>query len=387
MTNIKDRIKNFVTRFKDLTTIGFANVVGNLISGIFWLYIARLLGTEHYGEVSYFIAIASIASTISFLGSGNTAIIFTAKGIRILPPLYFISLIGAVITSAILFLIFYDIDVSLYVVGYGIFTLACSEMLGLKLYKNYSKYLIVQRLMIIGLAIGLYFVMGPHGIILGYALSFFPFVFNAYKSFRGGKIDFSVLKPRLGFMMNSYVLDLSRSFSGYTDKLIVGPLFGFALLGNYQLGIQFLSILTTLPGIVYQYILPQDASGNSNKKLKKVTIVFSGILAILGILLSPIVLPILFPKFTNAVEVIQITSLATVPATINLMYISRFLGGEKAKLVLIGSGIYLTVQIVAIAILGKLYGINGIATSVVLAATSESLYLVIVERFLKQGKS
>ena len=116
-----------------------------------------------------------------------------------------------------------------------------------------------------------------------------------------------------------------------------------------------LAILTILPGIVYQYILPRDSSGDSNKKLKKLTIIVSIILAGLGLILAPIILPILFPKFTEAIEVIQIVSISVIPSTINLIYISKFLGNELSKIVLIGSGIFLSVQIVSILILG---GIN-----------------------------
>ena len=29
-----------------------ANIVGNLISGLFWLYLANILGTEAYGEIN-----------------------------------------------------------------------------------------------------------------------------------------------------------------------------------------------------------------------------------------------------------------------------------------------------------------------------------------------
>ena len=76
-------------------------------------------------------------------------------------------------------------------------------------------------------------------------------------------------------MTNSYILDFSRTFSGQTDKLIVAPMLGFALLGNYQLGLQLLSLLSILPSIVYQYTLPHDATGRSNKKLKKITILVS----------------------------------------------------------------------------------------------------------------
>ena len=196
----------------------------------------------------------------------------------------------------------------------------------------------------------------------------------------------SIIKPHFGFMMNSYVLDLSRTFSGQTDKLIVAPMLGFALLGNYQLGIQFLSLLSLLPNIVYQYILPHDASGNPNKKLKKATILVSVFLAILGITLSPVVLPVLFPKFKESIEVIQIISLAIIPFSINLVYTSKFLGMGKSKVILVGSGIYLLVQILSIIFLGQLYGINGVGVALVLAATSESIYLIIIDQFIQKNE-
>ena len=52
MTDSWNKIRGFVTRFKDLTIIGFSTIISSAISGIFWLYIAALLGTEHYGEIS-----------------------------------------------------------------------------------------------------------------------------------------------------------------------------------------------------------------------------------------------------------------------------------------------------------------------------------------------
>jgi len=380
MTRNWDKIKNVTTRFRDLTTIGVANVVSSSISGIFWFYIAALLGTERYGEVSYFIAVAGIASAISFLGAGNTIIVYTAKGEKIQSPIFFVSSISSVIASIILFFIFYNFSVSLYVVGYIIFGLATSDILGRKLYKSYSKYLITQKIFTVVFAVSFYYLMGYQGVVFGIALSFFPYFIRLYKGFKESKFEFSPIKSHFGFMMNSYVLDLSRTFSGYTDKLIVAPIFGFAILGNYQLGVQFLSLLSILPAIVYQYILPHDASGNPNIKLKKITIFISIGLAILGILLAPIVLPILFPKFKEAIEVIQIISLAIIPSTINLVYISKFLGIEKSKVVLVGSGIYLSVQILSIFTLGQFFGINGIATSIVLASSSEAIFLISVNR-------
>ena len=78
-----NKIKNTFKKFQDLTTLGAANLAGSLISGVFWLFLAPLLGTTNYGEVSYFIAICGIASTVSFLGAGNAIVVYSAKGVKI----------------------------------------------------------------------------------------------------------------------------------------------------------------------------------------------------------------------------------------------------------------------------------------------------------------
>ena len=380
MTKKLDKIKDIIIRFKDLTTIGIANAIASTIAGIFWLYMAALLGTEHYGEISYFIAIAGVASSVCFLGAGNTITVYTSKGEKIHSTLFFICGISSSITAIILFSIFLNSGVSVYVISYTIFGLVTAEILGQKLYRMYSKYLIMQKILMVTLSITLYYLIGPQGVILGYALSYLLYSIRLYKVFKDTKINFSLIKPRLGFMTNSYMLDLSKTFSAYVDKLIIGPIFGFALLGNYQLGIQFLSLLSILPGIVYQYILPHDASGNANRKLKKLTIFVSVILAVLGILLAPVILPVLFPKFTKAIEVIQIVSLAIIPYTINLTYISKFLGNENSKIVMRGSGIYLLIQITSIFVLGQYFGVYGISAAIVLATSSESMFLIIINK-------
>ena len=375
-------MKEFLKKFKDLGIVGIGNITASLISGIFWFYFASLLGAEQYGEVSYYISIAVIASTLSFLGLGNAIIVYTAKGEKIQPPIFLVGMISSIITLVAVFLIFSQIGMSLYIVGYVIFSLATSEILGKKQYKNYSSYLVTQKILMVGFSLFFYYYIGLEGVILGIALSFFPYIKRIYSSMKNDKIDFSLVRPRIGFIINSYALDLSRTFSGYTDKLIVAPLFGFAILGNYQLGIQVLAVLTILPGIVYQYILPRDSSGDSNKKLKKLTITISIILAGLGFILAPIVLPILFPKFIESIEVIQIVSISVIPSTINLMYISKFLGNELSKIVLIGSGIFLSVQIVSIFLLGELFGVNGVAAALVLGSSAEAIFLISVNKFV-----
>ncbi len=386
--NNLDKIKKNVVQFKGLSTIGVANISATIISGVFWFYMAALLGTTNYGEVSYIIAISGITLTFVIFGSGNVFLVYIAKGVKIQPPVYFVSLMAIAIVSVIIYFIFYDIGLCLLIIGNGSFGLVATELLGSKSYKKYAQYFIMQRILMVLFAIFLYHVIGYEGIIIGIGLSFFPAFIQVYQVFRGcSKINFSLLRTHFRFMFTSYTLDITRAFAGTLDKIIVAPMLGFALLGNYQLGVQFLSILLIFPGILYNYILPHDASGNKNEKLKKISLVFSAALVIPSIILSPIVIPILFPDFKEAVIVIQIISISIIPITINNIYISKFLSNEKIKIVLIGSGIFIVIQIITIFIFGELFSVYGIALSYLIATSSEAIYLFIVDQWSSKNNS
>lgn len=370
-----------MTKIQDLSSIGIASITGTVITALFWLFLAGILSTEQYGEISYYLSIAGISLVVSLIGTSNTVIVYTAKEIKIITPIYFISIVSSVIASLVIFFMFYEVGTSLYIIGGVIFGLATAEALGRKAYKDYAKIILIQKGLMILLSIIFYYIFGFHGIILGIALSFFPFVFRIFNEIKTSKIIFSSLIPHMRVLINNYLLELSGVFSVTVDKLIISVLFGYALLGNYQLGFQVLSILGTLPMIVYKYVLPRDASGLDSKKIKILLIILSFFIMIVGITLSPIIISIIFPKFTDAIEVIQILSFSILPGAINLMYVSKFLGDRRGKFVLIGSGIFISVQLTTIAILGNIMGINGIAMSYVVAMSSESCYFILVKRF------
>lgn len=373
-------IKNLIAGLKDLTAIGAANGIAALISGLFWFYMASLLGTELYGKVSYLIAIAATASTLSLFGAQNTVIVYTAKEQKIQTSIYLLVIILSIVTSLIVFFIVHDVGVTLFVFGVATFSLVLSEQLGKKLYKNYFKYVISQRILLVGSAVGLYNLIGWDGIILGFALSYFPYIVKLFKGFKESKIDVGIIKLRLGFMTNSFTLDVTGVLIQSVDKIIIYPMFGFALLGNYQLGMQFLLVLLILPGSVYQFILPRDATGISSKKLVNGTILLSIVVSVLAILLIPKILPIFFPKFKEAIEIIQIMSLGIVPLSISMVYNSKFFATERSRIVLIGSVLFFVVQTLAIFILGKTFGINGAATGPVFGAVTQTAYLFYASR-------
>ncbi len=388
MDNLWKKLVELITRFKGLTILGSASGIVNVMGAIFWFFMASILGASHYGEITYSIAIASIAAKISLLGSANTIMVYSAKGVKIQPPMFFISIIASFIASMVLFFVFLtDISVSLYAIGFVVFTLVTSDLLGRKYYSLYAKYLILQKSLLVVLAVGLYYIIGVEGVILGIALSFFPFGYIIFKEFKDNKLDFSVIKNRYRFITNNYLLDLSDAFVGSLDKIIILPIIGFVLLGNYQLGIQFFALLTILPNLVYQYTLPHDATGNSNKLLKKMIIILAVIISLLSIFLAPILVPGLFPEYSASVEIIQIISMTVIPATITVTYISKFLGMAKSSIVLISSGIYLAVQIPSLIIFTNLYGVNGAAAAIVLSYTIQAIYFIIVDRKFKNFES
>ena len=182
---------------------------------------------------------------------------------------------------------------------------------------------------------------------------------------------------------NSFATDLTGVFGGYLDKLLIAPMLGFALLGNYQLGIQFMLIFEIVPIMFYHYLLPKDARNESNTNLKKIIMLISVVLCVLAIILSPIVIPILFPEFTEAVSVIQILSIAIIPFTVTTILNSQFFGTERTRFVLIGSIILVSVQIPSIIGLAALYGINGAAIGILLGNTCQAIYLILSYKFLK----
>jgi len=175
---------------------------------------------------------------------------------------------------------------------------------------------------------------------------------------------------------------LAGSFGGQLDKIIIVPLLGSAVLGNYSLALQVITVFTIFTTILFKFLLPQESSGIQNKFLIQIVIIISVIVSVLGIFLSPLVIPNFFPKYVDAGVAIQIMSLSIIPITITTICTSRLLSKEKSKLVLIGNMIGLIIIILGILTLGSMYGTIGIAMSFVLSTISKATYLgLIVKKY------
>ena len=370
---------------KSISQIGAATAGGNAIAAIFWIYMADLMGQEDYGELGYMLSIAGIASTISILGGQWTMSVYTAKGVRIESSLYFISIITSTVSAIILYFLFENVGMSVYVISIVIFNLFTAEILGKKRYKTYSKIFFLQKIILVTLAILLYYILGAEGVLLAYGISYLVFTSRIISALRNHEFNFGLLRQRFKFWMFNYIIQLSNSARAQIDILLIGPLFGFALVGNYFLGLQVLGLFLILPLIIFKYTLPQDSSGSSTKQIKIITVATSIGFALLGIFVAPEVIPLVLPEYTDTIELIPLLSLAIIPRTVTTMLMSGFLGKENNIHLLIGNLIAFSIIVSGILYLPEYFDIVGLAIAYVLSVTIQTIYLLIV--YLRTAKT
>jgi len=369
---------------RDISTIGGADVFGTAMSAVFWFYLASQIEPSSYGEIHWFLGIAGIFSGIALFGTANTLTVYTAKKTQIQSTLNFISLSASAILSFIvivLFPSFFTIDVGIILIAYVINMLAIGDLLGRKQYSNYSKYTLVQKGLTLGLGFSFFYFFGYESIIFALALSYVLHFKRIFSIFKEMKINFSLVKPRIGFITNNYFLSILTIASAQADKVVVAPLLGFTILGNYNLAMQAISIMLILPSVFQKYLLPQESTGVKNKKPKIIVIVFSVFITILGIFVAPALINEFFPKFGDAVDAIRIMSMVVIPVTVSIILESEFLGKEKSRIILTGTSILLTSLIIGMIVLGSLMGIEGIAYSLVIAHTAKLGFYLIAKKF------
>jgi len=369
-------LKKFLFGQKDLMSIGFANIFGSGISAIFWFYLATLITPEEYGQIHYFLGIAAVGQLFSLIATPNAITVYVAKNIKIHSTLFFISILTGILSSVVIFFLFFRFDASILVLGYIIFELVNGFLLGKKLFSTYSKFFISQKILTVILGLGFYTLFGFEGIIYGLVLSYVPYIWILIKELSREKLNFSLLQTRKGFIINNYGMNISGAVGGQIDKIIIAPILGFELLGNYSLAMQFLIIMMLLPTIIFKYLLTQDSSGKNTGNLKKISFIISIGLASFGIIILPMLIPTLFPQFIETTIAIQILSIAIIPATIGTFYESKLLSLEKGKFPIISKSLGIIIIISGFLILGPIFGMIGLAITIVTSSIIQTVFII-----------
>ena len=379
-------IKNKLFSYKGLALIGSADLIGGAISAIFWLIIASLLLVEEYGEISYFVAIASLG-ICCVVGSSDTLMVFSTKNQKIVPTLLLLTLIFTMIASLIAFVIIQRFEIIFLIFSFIVFQVSITLLLGKRLYAKYSKFLLTQKILQFAIGIGLYFLLGVNGVLIGIALSNFALIPIFYKELRNFKIDLSLLKPKKEFIINNHIIYAISVFRRDIDKIIVVPILGFTVLGNFALTLQFYAIMMIFSSVAFKYLLPRDVSGEKNIQLKIFLILLSIVITLSGIFFSPFFIENFFTKFSESIIPIQIASLSVISTTISVILYSKILALEKSRFLMIANSVQLCAILIGTVILGILYGIIGVTIAFVLGNTVHTITLAIMNyKYVGKGK-
>ena len=157
---------------KGISIIGFADGIGTAIGVVFWFYMASVLVPEQYGNMFYFLGITGIISYFTIVGGQNAITVYAAKNLNIQGTFYFLSLVLGLIAILFIVVIFNRVDVALVLLGYIVSNLAISYLLGKKLHQTYLKYALTQKILLITLGIGFFYVFG-------FDFFFFPININS----------------------------------------------------------------------------------------------------------------------------------------------------------------------------------------------------------------
>jgi O-antigen/teichoic acid export membrane protein len=374
------RILGIIRADSGLTYVGLGNFIALGVGGLFWFVIASMLAAEDYGELNYYISVASVSSVISMLGLGTTVITYVAKGSKkIASQANFVVLLSNAIGAVVLMTIT-NYYTALLLVGISFFSMTISETLGMKLYKKYFLLLVAERATQIGLAIALYYAIGLQGVIIGYTLGALTFSYSFFRSLRNISFDVSELKSRFAFLLHNYAFNISETLALHADKLIIAPVFGFTVLGFYQLGFQFLMVLGVIPASLFYYLLPQFSSGNKKGNVIYVALILATLFASIAPIIIPVLIDMFFREYIGVILTAQIMSIGIVPMTINSILNSSLLAKGHSKNVLVGAIVYISSLLILFYLLGTLVGVVGLGISVVVSLSLQSLVLFLLSR-------
>jgi O-antigen/teichoic acid export membrane protein len=354
------------------TTIG--GLGSSILGALFWLFLASILNVEEYGLVNFYIALATLAAAFGALGLNTTVMAYLPKGEEsILYEANSITLVSG-LTSAIILSLFQWAS-SLLSAAFIFFNMTLAELLGRKMYRKYALTSIGQRTAQISLSILLYFWFGIIGIILGYFLGSLIFSYRYLKSTVKFTLKINTLKEKQKFTLHSYGFNLVGSLSAYLDKIIIGTIYGYYALGLYQLGYQFFMFLSIIPTSLYQYLLPEESSGQSKKEIKLIGIICSIAVAVIIFMTSPCIIENFFPTFMESTPIVKVMSLAVIPSTITAELNASLLGKGKSKKVFVAGLAYLASLITGLTIFGRTIGALGLAITLVTAQAIQAICL------------
>lgn len=229
------RAFKFIKEERGLVYTTLGNMGSALLGALFWFILASVLKVSEYGEVNYYIALASIPAAVGSLGLGTTVMTYVAKGEEeIVYEAGSLTLLLSLILATMIIPFQWSLaPIIMAMIFYG---MTVAETLGRKLYGEYAFVSVSSRLVQIILSTLLYPGFGLMGILMGYCLGYFLLSYRYLKSLRKLTLRINNLRGKLNFTAHSYSLNLIGNFSNFLDKVIIGLYSGSTLWGFINSG-------------------------------------------------------------------------------------------------------------------------------------------------------
>lgn len=374
-------------KLKGILSLGSANLVTGIIFGLFWMFLASILTKSEYGELGYLMSIVNVFAIIALLGLGVIVVVYEPKKENIFPASIVVTVIAAIVVGIISYVLTQNFIISLFIIGLTIFSMTIAGLDSKKRFVDHGKNILLRSTISIISAIILYQFFDLNGILLGYLVATLVCVKDLYSLLKNKKLEFSLLKPKIGFSLKMLTTRLSGVFLRWGDKTIIGAMFGFSFLGNYHFAAQYLFLLEAVPRSIGRFLLPYEAEGGKNTSIKIFSVTVSVIIAIVSIFLIPIGVNAFFPNFIDSISSMQILSIAVIPLSISSIQQAEFLGRENSNVVLIGSVIRSGIYLLFIIFLGQTLGLNGIAIGFLVAAIFITIFNFFVRKIIDNSNS
>ena len=354
--------------------VGIGRVVTLILQAVFYLFFAAILGPVDYGKLNLILALAGTFSIISAFGLPQTLQVYSAKKkSNTVDQLNTLFVILTIIAALILLL--QDIFASILCLGLSLFMMNQRTLLGLRKYKKFMLNSILRGILFLSIPFGFYFVFEIPGIVLGLAISYIISSIPYYHTLRISSL--SGLKNHYKVIIHNFGITASDSLPVMIDKLLIGFLFELFIVGVYQFNLQILLALGVLPTIVYSFLLSEESSGNSHKKLIYFSVIVSIVFAVLTFILAPFFVNNLFPEYIEGVFPLQVLGIAIIPMTISAILSAKLMSRESTKIGF-SAVIRIGVMLGLIALFGEFYGLLGLSFAVLISIVSNTIFLSIL---------
>jgi O-antigen/teichoic acid export membrane protein len=362
--------------------VSVAGIVNSTAGALFYLFFATLLSVNDYGKINYIISGGMVAFVLCT--SGMDVVImtyFSKKSPSILFEINSLALVISVFSAILVSIFFNNLAIGLFVVGSSLYLISFAELLAKKQYKQYLLVFGGGRIIQMILSIILYQVVGIDGFILGYAAAYLIFGYKAIINILKFTIDWRELKSLWKSILQLYGANATYQLMFYVDKIVVGALFGYYVLGSYQLAFQVFLFASFFPTSVFKYLLPHESAGKIKLTIKIFGILAAILISLIVILASPHMIYFFYPKYSQAIASIQIISLSIIPLTIaNIQKVKIISEQKKIIHVLSSSIVTLITQNLLAASLGSMFGLVGISISLLIALCVQCFYLYVANR-------